>query len=76
MQDNFPYFKSLSKITKNAWKNSVRHTLSLHKGFQKIARPEPDSDGIKQGCFWTLNPEKIDREYEELHRDAYKGIQI
>ena len=55
------------------WKNSIRHTLILHRGFQKIARPETDSDGIKQGGLWTLNPIKIEREYSDLFDNVKKG---
>ena len=73
MADNFPYFKTSSMYV---WKNSVRHTLSLHKAFKKVKRAEVDVNGIKQGCLWTINPNKMEKEHMELLQAINKGILI
>ncbi|XP_078082028.1 forkhead box protein N1-like [Mustelus asterias] len=62
MTEHFPYFKTAP----DGWKNSVRHNLSLNKCFEKV---ENKSGGAsRKGCLWTLNPSKIQKMQEELHK--------
>nr|XP_057934438.1 forkhead box protein M1 isoform X2 [Doryrhamphus excisus] len=48
LQDHFPFFRD---ETKNGWKNSVRHNLSLHNMF--LRKPSP----YRSVSFWTIRPE-------------------
>ena len=43
--EKFPFYKE-----RKTWKNSLRHTLSLNKCFQKVPR-----EGHRN--FWTINPD-------------------
>ncbi|XP_048837504.1 forkhead box protein N1 [Brienomyrus brachyistius] len=62
MTENFPYFKTAP----DGWKNSVRHNLSLNKCFEKV---ENKSGGAsRKGCLWALNPTKVEKMQEELHK--------
>ena len=77
MIDNFPFYKSTHM---NTWKNSVRHTLCLHKGFQKIDREDIDINGTKyhntskQGHLWRMHPDRMQKEYLELLELILKGM--
>ncbi|XP_031716925.1 forkhead box protein N1 isoform X1 [Anarrhichthys ocellatus] len=62
MAEHFPYFKSAP----DGWKNSVRHNLSLNKCFQKVENKNGNSS--RKGCLWALNPAKVDKMQEELHK--------
>ncbi|KAJ6490248.1 fork head domain-containing protein [Mycena vitilis] len=46
----FSWFRTNS--TDNAWKNSVRHNLSLNRVFRKIPR---DVTQMGKGCYWELD---------------------
>ncbi|KAG7282517.1 hypothetical protein CRUP_020232 [Coryphaenoides rupestris] len=62
MTENFPYFKTAP----DGWKNSVRHNLSLNKCFEKVENKNGNSS--RKGCLWALNPAKVDKMHEELHK--------
>ncbi|KAK0140044.1 Forkhead box protein N1 [Merluccius polli] len=62
MTDHFPYFKTAP----DGWKNSVRHNLSLNKCFEKVESKNGNSS--RKGCLWALNPTKVDKMHEELHK--------
>ncbi|XP_056298048.1 forkhead box protein N1 [Pseudoliparis swirei] len=62
MTQHFPYFKSAP----DGWKNSVRHNLSLNKCFQKVENRQ--EGGPRKCCLWALNPAKVDKMQEELHK--------
>ena len=81
--DNFPFYQSTHM---NTWKNSVRHTLCLHKAFQKIDRSDligKYPNGVinkynkgKQGHFWTMDPDRMEKEHMELLQVVLKGNKI
>ncbi|KAJ2665854.1 hypothetical protein IW148_001418 [Coemansia sp. RSA 1199] len=48
IQEHFPYYR-----TRQNWQNSIRHNLSLNKGFMKIKRDEAHPG---KGSFWTFTP--------------------
>ncbi|XP_061638612.1 forkhead box protein N1 isoform X3 [Phyllopteryx taeniolatus] len=62
MTENFPYFKTAP----DGWKNSVRHNLSLNKSFEKLEGKNGNSS--RKGCLWALNPAKVEKMQEELHK--------
>ncbi|XP_070762464.1 forkhead box protein N1 [Enoplosus armatus] len=62
MTEHFPYFKTAP----DGWKNSVRHNLSLNKCFVKVENKNGNSS--RKGCLWALNPAKVERMQEELHK--------
>ncbi|XP_067307825.1 forkhead box protein N1 [Pseudorasbora parva] len=62
MTDHFPYFKTAP----DGWKNSVRHNLSLNKCFEKVENKNGNSS--RKGCLWALNPAKVEKMQEELHK--------
>ncbi|XP_054649750.1 forkhead box protein N1 isoform X2 [Dunckerocampus dactyliophorus] len=62
MTENFPYFKTAP----DGWKNSVRHNLSLNKCFEKVESKNGSSS--RKGCLWALNPTKVEKMQEELHK--------
>ncbi|XP_077579568.1 forkhead box protein N1 isoform X2 [Stigmatopora nigra] len=62
MTENFPYFKTAP----DGWKNSVRHNLSLSKSFEKLEGKNTNSS--RKGCLWALNPARVEKLQEELHR--------
>jgi len=48
-----PYFSERTDSSSSAgWKNSIRHNLSLHHKFLKLA-----NEGAGKSSWWTLNPE-------------------
>ncbi|XP_058489198.1 forkhead box protein N1 isoform X2 [Solea solea] len=62
MTEHFPYFKTAP----DGWKNSVRHNLSLNKCFEKVENKNGNSS--RKGCLWALNPAKVGKMQEELHK--------
>ncbi|TRY95372.1 hypothetical protein DNTS_035709 [Danionella cerebrum] len=50
----------------DGWKNSVRHNLSLNKCFEKVENKNGTSS--RKGCLWALNPAKVEKMQEELHK--------
>ncbi|XP_059389790.1 forkhead box protein N1-like [Carassius carassius] len=62
MTQHFPYFKTAP----DGWKNSVRHNLSLNKCFEKVENKNGNSS--RKGCLWALNPAKVQKMQEELHK--------
>uniref|UniRef100_A0A8C5H2K1 Fork-head domain-containing protein n=1 Tax=Gouania willdenowi TaxID=441366 RepID=A0A8C5H2K1_GOUWI len=62
MTEHFPYFKTAP----DGWKNSVRHNLSLNKCFEKVENKNGNTS--RKGCLWTLNPAKVEKMQEELHK--------
>ncbi|ORX98849.1 winged helix DNA-binding domain-containing protein, partial [Basidiobolus meristosporus CBS 931.73] len=45
--ENYRYYQFATK----QWQNSIRHNLSLHKAFQKVAR-QKGTPG--KGNYWTI----------------------
>ncbi|KAE8295363.1 Forkhead box protein N1 Winged-helix transcription factor nude [Larimichthys crocea] len=62
MTEHFPFFKTAP----DGWKNSVRHNLSLNKCFVKVENKNGNSS--RKGCLWALNPAKVEKMQEELHK--------
>jgi forkhead box protein N len=56
----------VSQTAPDGWKNSVRHNLSLNKCFEKVENKIGNSS--RKGCLWALNPAKIEKMQEELHK--------
>lgn len=50
----------------DGWKNSVRHNLSLNKCFVKLENKNGSSS--RKGCLWALNPAKVQKMQDELHK--------
>lgn len=50
----------------DGWKNSVRHNLSLNKCFVKVDNKNGTS--TRKGCLWSLNPAKVEKMQDELHK--------
>ncbi|KAG9014060.1 hypothetical protein FRB94_000258 [Tulasnella sp. JGI-2019a] len=48
LEKRFEYFRTVPP----GWKNTIRHTLSLHPSFEKVPRPITDRG---KGCYWTIN---------------------
>uniref|UniRef100_A0AAV2J3C1 Fork-head domain-containing protein n=1 Tax=Knipowitschia caucasica TaxID=637954 RepID=A0AAV2J3C1_KNICA len=68
IMEHFPYFKTAP----DGWKNSVRHNLSLNKCFEKVENKKGNSS--RKGCLWALNPSKVDKMQEELHKWRRKDL--
>ncbi|KAK3585306.1 hypothetical protein CHS0354_040253 [Potamilus streckersoni] len=51
VMDNFPYYNNKDK----AWRNSIRHNLSLNECFIKCGRADNG-----KGNFWSIHPACID----------------
>ncbi|EDO32639.1 predicted protein, partial [Nematostella vectensis] len=49
IEERFPYYTKCKK----AWKNSIRHNLSLHSFFLKEKRP---ADLPGKGSYWSISP--------------------
>ncbi|KAJ8392160.1 hypothetical protein AAFF_G00079660 [Aldrovandia affinis] len=69
MTEHFPYFKTAP----DGWKNSVRHNLSLNKCFEKVENRSGAGGGggggaSRKGCLWALNPARVEKMQEELHK--------
>ncbi|XP_061072564.1 forkhead box protein N1 [Conger conger] len=67
MTEHFPYFKTAP----DGWKNSVRHNLSLNKCFEKVETRSGGGAGggaLRKGCLWALNPARVEKMQEELHK--------
>ncbi|XP_064159324.1 forkhead box protein N1 [Anguilla rostrata] len=67
MTEHFPYFKTAP----DGWKNSVRHNLSLNKCFEKVENRSGGGAGggaSRKGCLWALNPARVEKMQEELHK--------
>ncbi|KAM6932916.1 forkhead box protein N1 [Xenentodon cancila] len=62
MTEHFPYFRTAP----DGWKNSVRHNLSLNKCFEKVENKNGNTS--RKGCLWALNPAKVEKMQEELHK--------
>ncbi|KAM4742422.1 forkhead box protein N1 [Anableps anableps] len=69
MTEHFPYFKNAP----DGWKNSVRHNLSLNKCFEKVENKNGNTS--RKGCLWGLNPAKVEKMQEELHKWRRKDPQ-
>ncbi|KAJ8342233.1 hypothetical protein SKAU_G00321610 [Synaphobranchus kaupii] len=59
----------------DGWKNSVRHNLSLNKCFEKVETRGGGMGGVRvgggasrKGCLWALNPARVEKMQEELHK--------
>lgn len=44
----------------------MRHNLSLNKCFEKVENKNGNSS--RKGCLWALNPAKVNKMQEELHK--------
>ncbi len=66
--DHFPYFKTAPP----GWKNSVRHNLSLNRGFEKREKegaPALPSDRLKKGYLWSFDQSsKVIKMQKELEK--------
>ena len=61
-----PLLYSFPQTAPVGWKNSVRHNLSLNKCFEKVENKSGNSS--RKGCLWALNPAKVEKMQEELHK--------
>ncbi|OMJ23217.1 Forkhead box protein L1 [Smittium culicis] len=62
--DKYPYYRS-----HEGWQNSIRHNLSLHKGFSKSKR-EQSIPG--KGHFWSITP-GYEKFYSDGHFKSFKS---
>ncbi|XP_067144749.1 forkhead box C1-B-like isoform X3 [Centruroides vittatus] len=54
IKKEFPYYRDKPLDKEKAWKNSIRHNLSLNKCFKKVPRKEGSGD--RKGNYWTIDP--------------------
>ncbi|XP_005720992.1 forkhead box protein N1 [Pundamilia nyererei] len=69
LSQSYPSYSSASPQQQTApdgWKNSVRHNLSLNKCFEKVENKNGSTS--RKGCLWALNPAKVEKMQEELHK--------
>jgi hypothetical protein len=68
IEDNFPYYK----CTKNSWRNSIRHNLSVNECFVKSKRVKNG-----RGFFWSIHSSCIDafRDGDFDRRKARRQVQ-
>jgi len=52
IMEDYAYYRSIA--TQTAWKNSIRHNLTMHKSFVKIKRVHGDSG---KGGYWRVDEE-------------------
>eukprot|EP00118_Oscarella_pearsei_P027389 m.311038 g.311038 ORF g.311038 m.311038 type:complete len:430 (+) comp58491_c0_seq1:141-1430(+) len=68
IEDNFPYFKT----ARSAWKNSIRHNLSLRDTFIKEKRSSFDQG---KGSYWKIAPGEEDKllrtTFRQLRQQQY-----
>lgn len=64
--DDLCFASSGRQTAPDGWKNSVRHNLSLNKCFVKMENKSGNLS--RKGCLWSLNPAKVDKMREELHK--------
>jgi hypothetical protein len=69
IKEKYAYYKQRPKET--AWKNSIRHNLTVHDCFVKILRDKSKNETGKGG-FWTVDEELAKEEVEFDPRDAHK----
>ncbi|OMJ09120.1 Forkhead box protein L1 [Smittium culicis] len=62
--EKYPYYRS-----HEGWQNSIRHNLSLHKGFSKSKR-EQSIPG--KGHFWSITP-GYEKFYSDGHFKSFKS---
>ncbi|KAF4556037.1 Forkhead domain-containing protein 1 [Elsinoe fawcettii] len=54
MYDNCPRVRD---VNNKGWQNSVRHNLSMNKGFEKV--PSPSGSTSKKGTMWRLSDDAL-----------------
>ncbi|CAF1008270.1 unnamed protein product, partial [Didymodactylos carnosus] len=50
--EQYPYY---GKLTGKAWRNSIRHNLSLNECFVRLNKAENG-----RGCYWGIHPANVD----------------
>ncbi|KAI0028857.1 hypothetical protein K488DRAFT_33122, partial [Vararia minispora EC-137] len=63
LEDRFQWFKD--NTHDKAWKNSIRHNLSLRKCFLRVQRPMTEPG---KGAFWTVDPSQGEGNKRERKR--------